>query len=150
MVLFDRPDPRMGTEDDVVGARIVAFLVDALLVGVAVAVVVGLLSSLGRVGTFLGGVVGLFGFFAYFVYLEGSTGQTLGKRLLGLVVVTADGEPVDYRDAAVRNVVRIVDVLPAFYIVGLATILFTDRSQRLGDVVADTVVTRSRRPGERL
>lgn len=150
MALFDRPDPQMGTEDDVVGARIVAFIVDALLASVAVVVVTGVLSTLGRVGTFLGGIVGLFGFFAYFIYFEGSTGQTLGKRLLGLVVVTSDGEPVDYRDAAVRNVVRVVDALPAFYIVGLVAILLTDRSRRLGDVVADTVVTRAVQPGDRL
>lgn len=150
MALFDRPEPEMGTEDDVVGARILAFLVDAVLLGIGIAVIAGILASFGRIGAWFGGLIALFGFFAYFIYLEGSTGQTLGKRLVGLVVVTAEGGQVGYRDAAIRNVVRVVDALPAFYLVGLAVILFTSRSRRVGDIVADTVVVRSRRARDRL
>lgn len=150
MALFDRPDPEMGTENEVVGARMVAFLVDAVLLGVGIAVVAGILASFGRIGAWLGGLVAVFGFITYFVYLEGSTGQTLGKRLVGLAVVTAEGSPVGYRDATVRNVGRVVDALPAFYLVGLAVILFTSRSRRVGDIVADTVVVRSRRAPDQL
>ena len=77
---------------------------------------------------------------AYFVYTEGTYGQTLGKRALGVVVVTEDGDPIGYGEALVRNVFRVVDALPAFFLLGAAVILVTERGQRVGDLVADTVV----------
>jgi hypothetical protein len=60
--------------------------------------------------------------------------------------VRAGGEPEGFLTAAVRNFLRIVDFLPAFYVIGVISILVTGRNQRLGDLAAGTLVVRERRP----
>lgn len=146
MPLFERPKPQMGTQGDVVVRRIGAFLVDAIVVGVFGA----LLSGAFALSPENGGVVTGLLLLAYLFVFEGTYGKTLGKHLLGLVVVTERGEPCEYREAAIRTVLRVVDVLPAFYIVGLVAIYLTDERQRLGDLAADTVVVRAAERGEQL
>jgi uncharacterized membrane protein SpoIIM required for sporulation/uncharacterized RDD family membrane protein YckC len=71
-------------------------------------------------------------------------GQTPGKRLLGLRVVRNGGGGVDLGHSAARNVVRFVDFLPFGYFVGMLAILANQRNQRLGDLVAGTIVVRER------
>ena len=84
---------------------------------------------------------------SYFVLLEWLwQGQTVGKRLYGLRVIRDDGAPAGFVAVLVRNLVRIVDFLPAFYGLGLLTIIVTSRSQRLGDIAAGTYVVRAPRP----
>jgi uncharacterized RDD family membrane protein YckC len=84
---------------------------------------------------------------SYFVLLEWLwQGQTLGKRMYGLRVIREDGAPAGFTAVLVRNVVRIVDFLPAFYGLGLLMIIITPRSQRLGDLAAGTYVVRAPRP----
>ena len=136
-----RPVARPGTQRDVVGKRVVAFLVDV----VAIAVTVVVLSTVaGIVSDILGVLVSLvlsLAAIAYFVYMEGTYGQTLGKRLVGIVVVKADGSACDIRASAIRNVARIVDAFPTLYIVGFAVMyLLGEDRQRVGDLVADTMV----------
>jgi uncharacterized RDD family membrane protein YckC len=67
-------------------------------------------------------------------------GQTLGKRALGLRVVNADGTPVTWLPSVVRNLLRVVDVLPGVYGVGLVSSLIDPHARRLGDIVAGTMV----------
>ncbi len=67
-------------------------------------------------------------------------GQTLGKRALGLRVVNADGTPVTWLPSVVRNLLRVVDVLPGVYGVGLVSTLIDPYARRLGDIVAGTMV----------
>jgi len=143
--MFERPEPEIGTENDVLGRRIAAILIDLILLGIITSALGGLLFRGGL--AILGSFVGLVISFAYYIYFEGTYGQTLGKMALGLVVVTEDGEPIDFGPAAIRTVLRIVDVLPVLYLVGLIVIVVTDRNQRLGDIVADTVVVRARKDG---
>jgi uncharacterized RDD family membrane protein YckC len=69
---------------------------------------------------------------------------------MNLVVVTHRGYPCSYRAAAVRTALGVVDALPSFFIVGLASIFLTRRGQRLGDIAADTVVVRSMARGARM
>jgi uncharacterized RDD family membrane protein YckC len=69
-------------------------------------------------------------------------GQTVGKRLLRLRVVDAAGLRLHSSQIIIRNLLRAVDFLPAFYIVGGIACLFSRRSQRLGDVAANTIVIR--------
>lgn len=84
---------------------------------------------------------------SYFVLLEWLwQGQTIGKRLYGLRVIRDDGAPAGFVAVLVRNLMRIVDFLPAFYGLGLLTIIVTSRSQRLGDIAAGTYVVRAPRP----
>lgn len=84
--------------------------------------------------------------FGYPVGMETITrGRTLGKMALGLRVVTAEGAPVQFRQAAIRGGLGIVDFyLIPFGVIAMWTVLLTRRGQRLGDVVAGTIVVRER------
>ena len=77
----------------------------------------------------------------YFVLLEGLGGATIGKRLLGLRVVRVDGGPPGVERALVRNLLRIVDALPAFCILGAVLIATSPQRARFGDRIAGTRVT---------
>lgn len=84
---------------------------------------------------------------SYFVLLEWLWGgRTIGKRLFGLRVIGSDGAPASFTAVLVRNLVRVVDFLPAFYGLGLLAIVVSRRSQRLGDLAAGTYVVRAPMP----
>ena len=86
-------------------------------------------------------------FFGYDVLFEvRAHGRTLGKRWTGLRVVRTGGRPVTFVPSCVRNVMRLVDILPFFYAVGMLSIFVTGQNQRLGDLAAGTLVVRER-PG---
>ncbi len=81
----------------------------------------------------------------YFVGFEAVwDGQTPGKRLLGLRVVRNGGGGVDLGTSAARNLIRFVDFLPFGYFAGMISIIANQRNQRLGDLVAGTIVVRER------
>lgn len=83
----------------------------------------------------------------YFVLLEWLwNGQTIGKRLFGLRVISEDGEPARFVAVIVRNLVRVVDFLPLLYGLGLVTLIVSPRSQRLGDYAGGTFVVRAPNP----
>ena len=79
-------------------------------------------------------------FIGYFTFLEGKGGQTLGKKMAKIKVVKEDGTPCDFRSALIRNILRFVDGLPTFYIIGIMSIAMSAKSQRLGDRAAKTIV----------
>ncbi len=70
-------------------------------------------------------------------------GQTLGKRVLRLRVVDAEGLRLQINQVVIRNLLRFVDMLPSFYLVGGVACLLNRRYQRLGDIAANTVVVRT-------
>ena len=69
-------------------------------------------------------------------------GQTLGKRLLKLQVIDEEGLKLRFSQIMLRNLLRAVDLLPAFYLLGGIFSLATRKGQRLGDLAARTVVIR--------
>ena len=71
-------------------------------------------------------------------------GQTPGKHIMKLRVIKDSGRQVTLFEAMSRNLLRIVDYLPAFYLVGVITMLCTKRNQRLGDLAAGTIVVHER------
>jgi uncharacterized RDD family membrane protein YckC len=73
-------------------------------------------------------------------------GKTPGKRASGLRVVGPGGRPITLVRSAVRNILRIVDILPGFYFVGMVVVFVTRLNQRIGDLVAGTHVVRDRHP----
>ena len=79
-----------------------------------------------------------FGYFAFFEAVW--NGQTPGKRYLHLRVIKDDGRPLGALDALGRNLLRIVDMIPGIYAVGIVTALISQKNKRLGDYVAGTVV----------
>ena len=131
-----------------VGSRFAATLLDIVVqLGaiIALAIVLGPLGSNGYVvAVYLVAVFVIL--FAYDIVLETwNRGRTIGKLAAGLRVVRVGGETEGFLTAAVRNFLRIVDFLPAFYVVGVIAILATNRNQRLGDLAAGTIVVRERR-----
>lgn len=71
-------------------------------------------------------------------------GQSPGKRWVGLRVLKGNGGPISFVDSAIRNLVRVVDFLPAYYGIGVIVMFLNNRAQRLGDLAAGTVVVRER------
>jgi uncharacterized RDD family membrane protein YckC len=85
--------------------------------------------------------------FGYFIFWEMVTnGRSPGKMAAGLRVVRRDGMPINLRSSVLRNVLRIVDMLPENYVVGLTSMLLSSSGERLGDHVAGTIVIRLDRP----
>ena len=128
-----------------VGSRFSAALIDGFIQGVTLVVIgvlVGVAGSSGPVVA-IGLISGFLVFFGYDVLFETkASGRTPGKRVTGLRVVRVGGGPVDFRTSAVRNLLRIIDLLPGTYLVGIITILASRRNQRLGDLAAGTLVLR--------
>jgi uncharacterized RDD family membrane protein YckC len=134
------------------GSRFLALAIDSF-VQIAVLLVlalVGLIAlwfrSLGlqSLATWVAAALILLGFFLYYGYFAAFEalwgGQTPGKRVVGLRVISVTGQPITAFDALLRNLLRIVDQMPGIYAVGVLSIFFTSRNQRLGDLVAGTVV----------
>ena len=138
MVTFERPTPDLGTERDIVSKRSIAFLID--LVGLAV--VLGITTNIAFLTWeplgFLVLALDVVLAFAYFVYFEAEYGQTIGKMLMDIVVVSEDDGSISYKEATVRTLLRPLDTL------GLVAIYVTDRKQRIGDLAADTVVVKTK------
>lgn len=139
---------RPATEDtDVVGARIGAQIVDSIVMILLFVVGFGMAGAgssadLGIV-SLLFVLLGIGGGAFYVLLLEGAwDGQTVGKKLFGIKVVTESGEQCGYAASLVRNLLDVVDGF-FYYAVGLAFMAASDKRQRLGDRVADTVVVRT-------
>lgn len=136
------------------GSRFVAGLVDIVLKGVViVALALTLVGAdalsggldVGGIGAALFFVLVFLVWFGYDVLFEVlASGRTPGKRWNGLRVVRIGGHPVTFIPSAVRNIVRLVDMLPAAYLVGCVSVLVTAKNQRLGDLAAGTLVIRER------
>ncbi|HSS93595.1 MAG TPA: RDD family protein [Candidatus Dormibacteraeota bacterium] len=79
----------------------------------------------------------------YYVVPESLYGASVGKLLLGLCVVRADGQALGVGSIVVRNILRFIDVLPGLYLIGGLSVLMTADSQRVGDRWAGTTIVRS-------
>lgn len=151
-----------------IGNRFLAAAIDHAIQYTAIAVCVWFFLSIAGVGdsssTGIGGrtladlpnwtialmIICLFLLFAaYFILFEWLwNGQTPGKRLLKLRVIREDGRPIGLWESIARNLLRIFDAVPGFFIpiysVGLIVIFLNKRDQRVGDIFAGTVVIRER------
>src|SRR3989441_2718294 len=131
-------------------AAVIDFTVASLIVFAALMLLSFVSSETGDEIYILGGVeviVTLSLIWAYFILLEWLwNGQTIGKRAFKLRVINEDGSPAQFTAVLIRNLLRLVDFLPAFYGVGVLSIVLTPKSQRLGDLAAGTYVVRAPRP----
>ena len=135
-------------QTDVIGRRIGAGLIDIAVVILIVLLVGGIVGNetaadapdSARFGT-LDRLLILGLAFGYYWVAETVWQQTLGKRVLGIQVVRVGGGKPGAGATFVRTLLRIVDSLPAFYIVGLVAVFATgSRRQRVGDLAAKTRV----------
>ena len=126
--------------------RAYAWLLD---LGIRFAVLTVLATPLAWLGDGGGGVMMVAMFLVYWGYPIAfevlRDGQTVGKRVMGLRVVNANGTPVTWLPSVVRNLLRTVDMLPLFYGFGLASSLMDDHGRRLGDHAAGTLVVYAER-----
>jgi uncharacterized RDD family membrane protein YckC len=141
-----------------VGSRFLALAFDTVVQASAIVMLVGIglvvrrlapfSVSTGGLGTwaiaalFAAGFVVYSGYFALFEAVW--TGQTPGKRLVGLRVIDVSGRPISVYAAIIRNLLRIVDQVPGIYALAIFSVLVTRRQQRLGDLAAGTVVVHER------
>ncbi len=135
-----------------VGTRIVAAIIDTAAVGAlmfAVAVGAAMIAPLlGESPADAGFVLIAFvlalltaiplTYFVVFETLDG--GRSLGKRALRMRVVRDNGLPVGFTGSLIRNLLRLIDVLPGAYLVGLLAVLASAGNQRIGDMAAGTLV----------
>lgn len=127
--------------------RIVAFLVDLMVLGTAI----GLLAFVGYAGFFLEGTAGtVYGIFLTCIFIFYSLafetlnhGQSLGKMLMKIQVMKINGSKAGFSDYAARWVFRMIDIY--FSLGGIASILVasSDKAQRIGDIVATTAVVKT-------
>ena len=89
-------------------------------------------------------LVFLFIIFTYFILMEAYVGWTVGKRILGMIVVDVNGNKIGLSKSIVRNILRLADGLPAFNILGIILIATSQKEQRFGDHVAKTYVVKNR------
>ncbi len=81
----------------------------------------------------------------YYVFFELVwNGQSPGKRVMGIRVMTTGGQAITLTHSLIRNLVRLVDMLPTSYALGIVVMLLNSRAQRLGDLAAGTVVVKER------
>jgi uncharacterized RDD family membrane protein YckC len=134
--------------------RFMAYLIDQMLIVVLVlaAFLLTFLLALGS-ASFVGpaAVAYLALTWGYGAFCEGFfNGQTLGKRWLGIRVLSERGVPISGAQAILRNLVGTVDGLfPFFYLIGLTSMLVSRRFQRMGDLAAGTMVVIEERRSSR-
>lgn len=166
--MFEHPEGAVNTERDVIGKRVLAVLIDLPIVfGFFI---IGQLwymgetqipSSLSIISSFVWFLFNVFGLMPFFLFrsgdpillfltaagiwaayatlLEITFGQTIGKLLMGLVVVTKEYDQAAPGNILLRNAFRAIDAL-VFYVIGFIVIIFTDRKQRVGDLLAGTLI----------
>jgi uncharacterized RDD family membrane protein YckC len=134
-----------------VGSRGAAYMIDIAIQLVAEVIVLILLHAVISSATSEYVALGIYAFlsfiilFGYFVIFEiFDSGRSPGKHALGIRVTRVDGSGVNFRASLVRNLMRVLYVIPLFYLVDALLILTTKRNQRLGDLLAGTLVVRVR------
>lgn len=124
--------------------RFFAALIDGIIVGIPMSVVmyavVGGGSSADTMSAMSGSstlmaIISL----AYYILLEAG-GGTLGKRILGMRIIDENGNKPGFGKSLVRNLLRIVDAIPGFYLVGILVVAGSHTKQRVGDKAAKTFV----------
>jgi uncharacterized RDD family membrane protein YckC len=142
-----------------IGSRFLAASVDTLLIGLVQVILFGALflllansdnssaDALG--GTWLVALLGILSFIFLWGYYIGFelfwNGQSPGKRWFGLRVIRVDGTPITLSESVIRNLVRLIDLLPMAYGVGVVTMFINRNSRRVGDLAAGTVVVYDRK-----
>jgi uncharacterized RDD family membrane protein YckC len=140
-----------------IGSRFLAALVDTTLVFFLQAILLAIVIlgiGLGVdqfTGNFTGWIIAILGMISflflwgYYIFFEILwNGQSPGKRLVGIRVIRIDGTPITASESIIRNLVRIIDLLPTAYGVGVVTMFINVNSRRVGDLAAGTVVVHDR------
>ncbi|EEF60988.1 RDD family protein [Pedosphaera parvula] len=134
-------------------SRFMAWIIDLAAISAAMTVLGFVLNVLQVLSADIAGALLALAYFVlsigYGITLEWLwRGQTIGKRVLRLRVVDAEGMRLQFHQVVIRNLLRFVDSLPVFYFVGGVACVLNKKTQRLGDFAANTVVIRNPRISE--
>lgn len=129
------------------GSRFIAFVIDFFLLSFILLVLFVALDLAGleeQVSVFaVGGILIHIAYYLIFETISG--GASPGKNLVQIKVISERGLPLTFRAVLIRNLLRPLDFMPFFYILGMALIIWSKRNQRFGDIVAGTVIIRSKK-----
>jgi uncharacterized RDD family membrane protein YckC len=139
------------------GSRFLAALVDSTLIVLAQVIIliptfyfIARSEPDDRAMTWIVSLLSLLGFvffWGYYIAFELTwNGQSPGKRMVGIRVIRRDGTPVTLTEVLIRNLVRAVDFLPAFYGIGTVIMFADSLARRLGDMAAGTLVVHDSGP----
>lgn len=82
----------------------------------------------------------------YFVFMEYFTGgRTIGKKIIGIRVIRENGHGITFLSSIIRNLLRIIDILPFGYFIGMVMVFFHPKHKRIGDLVGGTIVVHERK-----
>ncbi|GIV98072.1 MAG: transporter [Herpetosiphonaceae bacterium] len=133
-----------------IGSRFLAAVLDSIIIGLIItfiSIVAVNIFEVSRFGVWIIlSALWLFVITYYILFERLWTGQTPGKRALGIRVVQEQGHPVSQAGSVIRNFIRLVDFLPFFYGIGVITMFVDRRIRRLGDLAAGTLVVQDRAP----
>jgi uncharacterized RDD family membrane protein YckC len=146
------------SDTDVINRRMLAGVIDIVVSWAILLLVVNLAEAFGwqtseqtqyatyeegAVSESLKGLVALIGLnLGYLFVMEALFGRTIGKVMMGLRVASIHGS-LAWWQVAIRTVCRVVDGLPFLYLVGLVLVARSKRGQRIGDMLAGTIVIRT-------
>ncbi len=130
--------------------RILAYLLDSLILTVGYFMFVLLLKAIFGNGLFSGvsdfafvWLSPIAAFFLYNILFEiWNGGQTPGKKAMNIKVIRLDGKDPEWGDVVLRSILHLVDSLASAGVIGLLLIKTTGKCQRLGDMAANTTVIR--------
>ena len=126
--------------------RFLGWLVDVAAVMMLSSItgkLLNLLSILPSLQLFLTPILYFVVWIGYGIFFEWIwRGQTPGKRLFSMRVMDVEGLRLQFSQVAIRNILRAVDALPGFYLLGGVTCCLNSKYQRLGDIAANTIVVR--------
>jgi len=126
-----------------VGERILAFLIDGLVIGVYILVLVFVLSSLelgDDTGIIMGLTIGLPVTLYHLLWEMLWNGRSPGKAAMGLRIVKLDGTKPAFSNYILRWLLRIIDITATSGALALVSILLNGKGQRIGDIAASTTV----------
>ena len=130
------------------GPRMAAVIIDAIIQGLSFLVTALILFGGFSGSESFGNITLAFSFIVFFLIQWGyyslfeivSRGRSPGKRVVGVRVIRADGEPLDPATIVIRNFLRVVDSFPFFYLLGGLIATIDRRQRRIGDMAAGTLV----------
>jgi uncharacterized RDD family membrane protein YckC len=126
-------------------SRFMSWIIDMASIAAIASIINGVLGALGVISPDFAAAASILAYFLVSIGYGIATewywrGQTIGKRLLRLRVMDVNGLRLQFNQVVIRNLLRFVDMQPAFYLVGGLACLINRRAQRLGDLAANTTV----------
>ena len=121
------------------GERFLAYIIDAMIIGFIVGAVAWPWGWAGCHMPFVDLGFNNIALFLYWTYTEGTTGQSIGKKIMKIKVTDLEGEPIDVSKSMYQALGKAF-LLPLDLIIGV--LMYQDKEQRLFNYLSGTIVVR--------